>query len=132
MQDIAFSKILTRKEVVLQIGRRVSTKVNTAGRVPVRVYYIYLSTFRFSFINCSFFPLYVLLFHHNYFGTNLSPFLLTPSCTDYANNVKKRINFTCILPHHVQVLSLHFQYYFFVIPSSIIVVFIITTSVSII
>ena len=67
MQDIAFSKILTRKEVVLQIGRRVSTKVNTAGRVPVRVHYIYLSTFRFSFINYSFFPLYVLLFHHNYF-----------------------------------------------------------------
>ena len=67
MQDIAFSKILTRKEVVLQIGRRVSTKVNTAGRVPVRVHNIYLSTFRFSFINYSFFPLYVLLFHHNYF-----------------------------------------------------------------
>ena len=56
MQDIAFSNILTRKEVVLQIGRRVSTKVNTAGRVPVRVHYNYLSTFRFSFINCSFFP----------------------------------------------------------------------------
>ena len=54
MQDIAFSKILTRKEVVLQIGRRVSTKVNTAGRVPVRVHNIYLSAFRFSFINYSF------------------------------------------------------------------------------